>query len=297
MHNLIILGSGRSGTSMVTALFRHSGAFFGDRLIPPSPANPYGYYEDFEINDLNAAVIQLLLAQVWQTERLVRGDHPIHRHFPALWLAAPWHIPPVSIPPTVRDAMLGKFRRQPFCFKDPRFCVTLPAWRPHLPADVRFLVVFRDPHRTVDSILRDAVESYDTPLPVTANWAYLHWWRNYRRLLDQLSTDGDWLFVHYDDVLSGRAVPAVEHFVDARVDTSQLDPRASRSKSRTGPSPFRHAAPCARLYERLRTRAAADLKRWTPEANDTLLVTLSRGRGASSHASMLGAPAEVAALR
>jgi hypothetical protein len=262
MSNLLILGSGRSGTSMVAGLFRNSGVFFGNEMLTPRPANPFGYYEDREINELNAAVIQRLVRGLWTTRLFPSLVHPAHRNFLATWLAAPWHLPSVEVPATLRDRMLTKFRRQPFCFKDPRFSVTLPTWRPWLPANTRFLVVFRDPHRTTDSILRDAAESYHPPLPVTADWAYLHWWRNYRRLLGPFSHTGQWLFVHYDDVIRKAAVAAIENFAEMPVDASEVSPSVSRSRARPRPVRRRLLRRCARLYRDLCERATQDLSVW-----------------------------------
>jgi hypothetical protein len=248
---------------MVAALFRKAGCFFGDRLIPPSPANPYGYYEDFGINACNAAVIEAMLAVLWGGKHGKRCDHPVHSRYEALWLAAPKTLPDVAVPSQALEEMQAKFARRPFCFKDPRFSVTLPAWRPHLPVDCRFLVVFRDAHRCTDSIMRDAGETYSPPLPVTPAWAYLQWYRNYRRLLDDFSREGAWLFVHYDDVLSGAAIHAIERFTDASVDPSRLNPEVSRARYHVRYARLRQAQRCAALYARLCARAKADLAQWS----------------------------------
>lgn len=263
MHDLLILGTGRSGTSMVAGLFRSSGAFLGDSLIPPKRANPYGYFEDPQINGLNTRIIHGMIDALWTTRLWPRRVHPIQRHEGGSWLAAPWYLPRVALPADVRSSMRAKLRRRPFCLKDPRFCVTLPVWRPLLPEDVRFLVVFRDPFRTVASILRDAVETYRPALPIDEHFAYVHWRRNYRRLLDVFARSGDWLFVHYDDVLSGTALPAIENFAAAHLDATQLDPAVSRTRTLSRRDARRVPDCCRRLYERLCRRAARDLRRWS----------------------------------
>jgi len=60
MHNVIILGSGRSGTSMVAGTLAKAGYFMGDHLYPGRESNPKGFFEDPEINGINEA----LLAQI-----------------------------------------------------------------------------------------------------------------------------------------------------------------------------------------------------------------------------------------
>ncbi len=266
MRNLLILGTGRSGTSMVAALFRNSGMYFGDNLLPARIGNPFGYYEDPELNRLNAHVIAQVIARLWTTRLLPRWVHPVHRRAAAFWLAAPWYLPRIVPDLDVRVAMLAKFARQPFCLKDPRFCVTLPTWRRFLPPDTRYLVVFRDLQLTADSMLRDALEREDDPLPMDARWAVVLWWRSYQRLLHEFARTGEWLFVHYDEVLSGAALPAISGFAETAVDASQLDPSVSRAQPAKSHVGWHWARRCARLYEELRARAAKDLTRWASAA-------------------------------
>jgi len=44
MKNCIILGSGRSGTSMVAGTLAKSGYFMGDNLYPARESNPKGFF-------------------------------------------------------------------------------------------------------------------------------------------------------------------------------------------------------------------------------------------------------------
>jgi hypothetical protein len=44
--------------------------------------------------------------------------------------------------------------RRPYLFKDPRFSCTLATWMPFLAAETTFLCVFREPIRTMNSIMR-----------------------------------------------------------------------------------------------------------------------------------------------
>ena len=178
MYNLIILGSGRSGTSMAAGLFKTSGYFFGDCMHPAGEPNPFGYYEDEHINDLNTVILTRMLFLRTTTAFCPWLLNPIHRDFRAAWVAAPRFILPRRLSRELVEQIHSYVTRTPFCYKDPRFSVTLPAWRPHLPKDTRFLVVFREPDRTVESLLKFSAEY---GLPLTPQWAYLHSARNYRR--------------------------------------------------------------------------------------------------------------------
>ena len=52
-RSAIVLGAGRSGTSLLAGLFQKSGYFSGNSLLAGSVSNPLGYFEDKEINAIN----------------------------------------------------------------------------------------------------------------------------------------------------------------------------------------------------------------------------------------------------
>lgn len=275
MRNLIILGTGRSGTSMATALFRNDpDVFYGHEIIGATEANPYGYYEDDVINKVNDMLIKRMLG-TWildvlpaklsrRAEKLL--CEPVHRDYRALWLAAPRRWPRGRLPRDFGRLMGALTRRQPFCYKDPRFSVTLPFWRPHLPDDTQFLVVYRDPDRTVDSMLRDARQAYARPLPLTPRWAFTCWFRTYSRLFDVMAREEQkWLLVSYDQIMNKQALPALARFAEADVDAGQLDPSVSRSDARAQYD-FGVARRCRDLYRRLEQRSTADVTRWSGQA-------------------------------
>lgn len=272
MRNLVILGSGRSGTSMVAALFRgNAGVFYGYELLDATPANPFGYYEDHVLNAVNNALIRrmhgmsLLETLPRRLESLLTRllIHPICRDTRALWLAAPSGKRLRRVPWELQRFMRIFAARQPFCFKDPRFNVTLPLWRPHLPAGTRFIVVYRDPDRTVDSMLRHAREGYEPPLPLTPHWAFTTWYRSYRCILDEWRRPNDWLIVHYDQIVDGRALPALGRFAEADLDCSEIDGSCSRSNPRNKYT-FSAAARARCLYRLLQERSKSDIETWSP---------------------------------
>lgn len=265
MNNVLILGCGRSGTSMVAGMFQNSGAYFGDRLIAATAANPLGYFECHDMNQLNDRLIQhslyghmpKLLARL--TRKL---QPPVHRDPRSLWLGAPRWLRSVPLPDPLLAKMQYFISHTPFCFKDPRFSITLPFWSAVLPANVRYLVVFRDPYKTVDSMLKISRELYDPPLPLDERWAWVSWYRTYRRLLNTWSTQDDrWMFIWYDQIATGEAVPALERFVATPLATEQIDPRLSRSQAQPPKSNSRLQHQCAQLFAELQHRANQDMKR------------------------------------
>lgn len=231
MRNCIILGAGRSGTSMVAGLFQHTGYFMGSRLMATRPANPRGFFEDLEVNGIN----EELLASV--TPRPPRGPLrlvPAMRRRPSYsqrWLAM---VPLNDRCCTVTPAISARIQRQvahaPYCFKDPRFCYTLPSWRPFLDDPV-FLCVFRDPRRTAQSMVREVREArYLQGLTFSYADGLRVWALMYRHVLERHRFFGNWLFVHYDRVADGSSISVIEDAVGARLDSGFPDHAVSRTK-------------------------------------------------------------------
>lgn len=257
MRNVIILGTGRSGTSMVAATFRSSGAFMGDQLLPATPSNPNGYYEDRGINRLNDDLIRQVVGRPLLGWKIRQRVFPtIHTMSSAFFLAAPRKLREIQPTPDEVGRIRSFTERQPFCYKDPRFSVTLPTWLKYLSDDTGFIVVFRDPMRTVDSVLRDAKEQYEPPLPITSRWGYLYWLRTYSRLLAFSKMSCKWLFINYDAMIDGTARAGLTEFVGAPLDFSQIDRRTSRSSARDWPKSG-IALKCRSVYELLCKRADA----------------------------------------
>ena len=57
MKNCLIMGSGRSGTSMIAGMLAKEDYFFGDNLYQARDPNPKGFFEDPEINDINETIL------------------------------------------------------------------------------------------------------------------------------------------------------------------------------------------------------------------------------------------------
>jgi GT2 family glycosyltransferase len=206
MRSCLILGAGRSGTSMVAGSLARSGAFLGDDLYAARACNPKGFFEAPAINGLNEA---LLAPAVPAEPALGPGQ---------LWLAQPRPGAPLQRSAELDRAVAELCARRPFAYKDPRFAWTLPAWRPHL-RDAGLVAVFRHPALTVTSTLEEvATAEYLRGVrlgreQVVALWIALH-----RRLLEHRAAGGDWLFLHYDQVVAGDGLERLGRFLEAEVD-------------------------------------------------------------------------------
>jgi len=251
MHSVIVLGSGRSGTSMVAGALAASGYFMGERLLPPNESNPKGYFEDSRVNALNERILESVLPRRPPLiGNLLFRERPLSFQ---RWLAV--------VPPTVDVLPSDEFgrqirplvERQPFCFKDPRFCYTLAAWRPFL-GKTRFVCVFRHPAVTAASMLK--LWSSDQRLQtmsLSTERALQIWTAMYRHVLEKHSRQGDWLFLHYDQALQPSGLERLAHFLDCTVDSTFPERTLSRS---TGTTPIPSEAKL--IYERLCAMASFD---------------------------------------
>lgn len=210
MKNCIILGSGRSGTSMAAGLFSKCGYYMGDRLVKPRPANPKGFFESPTIN-LN--INERLLHRVPAFNGLGSGQR---------WLDI--ILPRVVIPENKAVTKLIKrvISNTPFCFKDPRFCYTLSAWLPYINLDSTiFICVFRHPNSTINSIVKECSSAkYLDDVSMTEEWASKIWYTMYLNIIKKYKNIGNWIFLHYDRFFDREVLCGLEHKLDADIDQS-----------------------------------------------------------------------------
>jgi hypothetical protein len=216
-RNCLILGSGRSGTSMLAGALSRASYYMGEHLVPADEANPKGYFEDDEVNAINEA----LLAPV--TPARARPAYGWR------WLAAVPVGTPITTSPALAARIAAQTARSPYCFKDPRFCYTLPAWRPFL-ADPVFLCVFREPGRTAHSIVKEYQSAdYLQGLPMDFATAVAVWALMYRHILEVHRQAGECLFLHYDQLFDGATLSRVEAVLGAPLDRQFPDRKLKRS--------------------------------------------------------------------
>ena len=251
MKNCLIMGSGRSGTSMLSGILHASGYFMGEKLHLPRESNPKGFFEWWKINLINEEILAPFGSTAYS--RLInklRGMNSVRSPGnKQRWL--------LSLPESVRvrnesQALMENIRsviaNPPFCFKDPRFCYTLPVWRPLLDPETVFICVFREPHITAESILRECrARDYLQSLHITRDLALQVWYRMYSHLLAwNADVMHRFFFVHYDQVYDGSAMEPLSQFLDVKLNSGFVDQSLKRTVSSHVP-PRKASA----LYRRL----------------------------------------------
>ena len=188
---IVVLGSGRSGTSLLMQALAALGMRLSEELIEARRDNPEGFYEDARIVRIQANLMRSLHAWPY---------HPL----PADWLDAPATATAAQeLQDVLRERLSqGSQGGKPWGFKDPRSASFLPLWQ-RLFAEQgivpRYVLALREP----GSILRSFMEAYATPAE-TAESVWL------RRTCDALwHTRADCHIVHYEDWFS-RAREVVE---------------------------------------------------------------------------------------
>jgi hypothetical protein len=257
-RNCLILGSGRSGTSMAAGILARAGYFMGEELWPADIGNPKGYFEDREVNRINDELIAPVAPKTPPSglRKLLLGDIPMLSHYQH-WVAALRPDVSIACPPAMSERIAAVTARQPFCLKDPRFSYTLPAWRSYL-GDALLLCVFRDPGVTASSIVRECKRAdHMRGAEVDERWALKVWEAMYRYILEvHYLQGGDWLFVHYHQLLDHSKDAELERRLRAGIDREFAVAELNRSRPDAA-VPRR----TARLYERLCALARYDRNR------------------------------------
>ena len=178
---VVVLGSGRSGTSLLMQVLVGLGLQVSEGLIAARRDNPEGFFEDAGIVRAQADLMRAL------------GAWPYHPP-PAGWLTAPSALAAADLLKTLLRERLARAAGL-WGFKDPRTAAFLPLWRAlfdELGLAPRYVLALRDP----GSIVQSFMAAYATPAEVA------------ERIWLQRTADALWHtraachVVHYEDWFS-----------------------------------------------------------------------------------------------
>lgn len=232
MENLIILGSGRSGTSMFAGIMAMSGYNLGKNAdyLKTNRANPKGFFEDLEVNTINEDILRKSLFEI--PERFRRKFFPFYTFYRARWLACFPLYYNFRADESIRRRIKKVTELGPFCFKDPRFSYTLPVWEEHLGEQTKYLVVFREPSKTVQSIVRECRDNGALrKLKMNEKRAMKVWLYMYSHILKHYDS-GDkekWFFVHYDQAFDSEKMDQLKNFTKTALSLDFPEKQISRS--------------------------------------------------------------------
>lgn len=142
---LCIAGMHRSGTSMIASLLHQCGFDLGpqDDFLKPAANNPEGFWENRSFLRLNDALLK---------------QHDGTWDRPPQWKEGWEHEPCLHPLRGKAKKLLRRFEGcEPWGWKDPRNCLTLPFWRTLLP-EMKVLICVRHPLAVAESLrVRDGL--------------------------------------------------------------------------------------------------------------------------------------------
>ena len=233
MRNVIILGSGRSGTSLITGTLAKGGYYIGDNYLGQNNSNPKGFFEDYEVNTINEDILSLIIPSYPETVRKL--FFPSMTFYRSRWLARIKPQVKIKSNRVINKRIEKLTNTEHFCYKDPRFSYTLPVWKPFLDLEKTvFICVFREPFNTASSIIKECQDSVALhPLKMTENIALEVWYCMYRHILDRYKSERNrskWLFIHFNQIFSDRGLETIQQLTQASVDKSFPEKRINRTK-------------------------------------------------------------------
>ncbi|MCI8454243.1 MAG: hypothetical protein HFE84_06485 [Lachnospiraceae bacterium] len=140
---IVVLGMHRSGTSLVTQLCRHMGAYLGEEgeLMAATKENPDGYFENMEICRLDDALLHSC-GKEWYSLEPAGVDSR--------------HQQTETITEGLRSVLQKLlFQSDVVAVKDPRIGVLLPVWEgilKSLEAEIQYIWVVRNPLEVAESL-------------------------------------------------------------------------------------------------------------------------------------------------
>jgi len=153
---IVIMGMRRSGTSLMAQLLADAGLKI-ENSLPVDVHNQLGYFEDFDV--------------------MIKNDRILNFN------GGTWDNPP--------DVMNGLYQWNNDCdaVKDPRFCLTYPAWQ--FPPDTKFIKVKRKEHAVVKSLMRRG----------TGKRHAQRLYRHYNKLMDSYECNS--FSISYEELIKG----------------------------------------------------------------------------------------------
>jgi hypothetical protein len=197
----IVTGMHRSGTSLVARICYEAGFDLGrhESFYPGDKWNPHGYYEQLEVLRINRSLLHgnwgrltyLCLPSAETILRRAKEESCYIREVSSRFCAC--------------------------ILKDPRFCLTLPAWNMHGPAIERCIVCIRHPQAVARSIQRRNL--------VPLSLAYHLWQVHNERLLEEIQNKQSWLINYHilmDYERSESEIKSLLHFLGKEICTLDL---------------------------------------------------------------------------
>lgn len=236
MRNCLIMGFGRSGTSLMAGILHQSGYFSGDDLYPPRKSNPLGFFENARINGINETILK-----EYDYEKKNSNPPAFSRPFSPYtpgeghrWLTCiPPEIEITHCDESVLDSIDMVIASSGYAYKDPRFNYTLGIWNNRIKDDTLYICMVRQPEITIGSVLKEcAFAAYLSDFFIDPDLAYQLWYNSYTHLLKNLSaiSNDRIMVIHYEQLMNRSIIEELEKRLKAHLDPSFIVQELNRSR-------------------------------------------------------------------
>jgi hypothetical protein len=133
IKTVVVLGMHRSGTSMIAGILHKLGVDMGEDLIGASLHNPLGHYENIDFINLNKFIFRKAQGTDFSPPPR-KNILKLENHFRD----------------KIKD-LIDKSQSYMWGWKDPRTCITIPLFYPHLD-NPYFVICIRDKDQVVKSL-------------------------------------------------------------------------------------------------------------------------------------------------
>lgn len=236
MKNCLILGFGRSGTSLMGGILSQAGYYMGDNLYPPRPSNPKGFFENNFINNINEEILAHYDYSGLHDDRIHfdKPFSPFNPSFGQRWLSYIDSDTIISKYSNKNKAeIISASSKTNFSYKDPRFNYTFVLWDKIIHGNIVFICVFRKPDIVVESVLKECSEmEYLSNFYIDDSIVYKLWYNNYSYILKHINRKNRkrFLFVNYDQLYINNTYDKISNFINTDVSSEFFSQNLNRTK-------------------------------------------------------------------
>ncbi len=238
MNNCLVMGFGRSGTSLLNGLLYHSGYFAGNHLHPARETNPKGFYEDIIINRINEQILEPYDYSKFYSDYPVfdKAFSPYNPRRGHRWLTLIKPGTRISTQDEHIKSLINNVVDQPkpFAYKDPRFNYTLPVWIQFLPENTRLLCIFRNPAIVVRSVIKECnTVEYLSDFYIDEELCFQIWHNSYRQFIDSMTEEirAKTLFISYEGLIRNQNLDKISRFLNAGINNNFIELALNRTRS------------------------------------------------------------------
>jgi len=237
MKNCLIMGFGRSGTSLMGGILHQAGYYMGEDLYPARHSNPVGFFECALINGINEEILSPFdyKNQNIDYPKLDKTHSPYAPGIGHRWLSYIPEKTQISFHNhLVEQQIKESVSISNYAYKDPRFNYTLNTWMPFLKKDTLFLCMFRNPSDTIDSVVKEcSTAEYLADFTITQKLTEMLWQNSYSHLLHIVKQNPDrkFVFIHYNQLLDGSVMDMLSSILMADINSYFVDNSLNRTSS------------------------------------------------------------------